>query len=288
MPTNLRRAAAFMVVSAFLFALMSVAVKESARSLPNVVVVFFRNAVGLLALLPWVLALGRRGLRTTNLREHLVRGLAGLASMYCFFYAIAHLRLADAVLLNYSIPLFMPVVESVWLGEPFPRRLWWPIGLGFLGIVLILKPGVGIFQPAALVAVASALFASVAQVGVRRLTRTEPIARIVFYFGVLSTVISAGPLAVAWKAPAGRTWAVVLAMGVCATLAQLTLTRAYSHAPAAQVGPFIYTAVVFAALSDWLLWGVLPDRMAVAGAVLVGAAGIAALRIKGQEVSEPV
>jgi drug/metabolite transporter (DMT)-like permease len=288
MRTNLRRAAAFMVASAFLFALMSVAVKVSARSLPNVVVVFFRNGVGLLALIPWVLPLGWRGLRTGNLREHLVRGLAGLASMYCFFYAIAHLRLADAVLLNYSIPLFMPVVESVWLGEPFPRRLWWPIGLGFLGIVLILKPGVGIFQPAALVAVASALFASVAQVGVRRLTRTEPIARIVFYFGVLSTVLSAAPLAVAWKTPTGGTWAVVLAMGVFATLAQLTLTRAYSHAPAAQVGPFIYTAVVFAAALDWLLWGALPDHTAVLGAVLVGAAGIAALRMTGEEVSEPV
>jgi len=207
--------------------------------------------------------------------------------MYCFFYAIAHLRLADAVLLNYSIPLFMPLVENVWLGEPFPRRLWWPIGLGFLGIVLILKPGIGVFRPAALVAVASALFASVAQVGIRRLTRTEPIARIVFYFAALATLISAAPLPLAWTPPAGRTWLVVLALGVSATLAQLTLTRAYAYAPAARVGPFIYTAVVFAAGLDWLLWDVLPDRLAVLGALVVGAAGIAALRITAAPIDEP-
>src|SRR6185503_14947257 len=146
MPTDLRRAALFMVLSAFLFALMSVGVKVSSRTLPNLEVVFFRNGIGLLALLPWVVPLGWRGLATRNLPEHLVRGSAGLASMYCFFYAIAHLRLADAVLLNYSIPLFMPVVENVWLGEPFPRRLWWPIALGFFGIVLILKPGMGVFR----------------------------------------------------------------------------------------------------------------------------------------------
>ena len=88
-----------------------------------------------------------------------MRGLAGLAAMYCFFYALAHLRLADAVLLNYSLPLFMPFIESVWLGEPFPRRPGWP-SLGFLGILLILKPGMEIFQPAALVGVVAALFAA--------------------------------------------------------------------------------------------------------------------------------
>jgi drug/metabolite transporter (DMT)-like permease len=276
-----------MVTSAFLFALMSVGVKVSARSLPNIEVVFFRNAVGLLALIPWVVPLGWRGLATRNFREHLIRGVAGLGAMYCFFYAIGHLRLADAVLLNYSIPLFMPMVEHVWLGEPFSRRLWWPIGLGFVGIVFILKPGMGLFQPAALVGVASALFASVAQVGIRRLTRTEPIVRIVFYFSVLSTSLSALPVPFAWKPPQGRVWIAVLALGVCATLAQLMLTRAYAHAPAAQVGPFVYTAVVFAAALDWGIWGVLPDRLAVLGALLVGASGIAALRITGEEVAEP-
>jgi drug/metabolite transporter (DMT)-like permease len=276
---DLRRGALLMVTSALLFALMGVAVKVAAQSLPNAMVVFFRNAVGLLALAPWLWRLGLRGLRTRHLREHVIRSLAGLASMYCFFYALAHLRLADAILLNYSIPLFMPFVESAWLGEPFPRRLWGVILLGFAGIVLILKPGLGLFQPVALIGLLSALFASVAQVGIRRLTRTEPVERIVFYFGAISTAISAAPLIPEWRTPPAAMWALLAALGIVATAGQLTLTRAYSHAPATRVGPFIYSAVVFAALLDWLFFGMLPDRLSLGGALLVVTAGVLALRV---------
>ena len=136
--------------------------------------------------------------------------------------------------------------------------------LGFAGILLILKPGLGLFQPAALIGVLSALFASVAQVGIRRLTRTEPVERIVFYFGVISTAVSAAPLVREWRTPPATLWVVLAGLGIVATLGQLALTRAYSHAPATRVGPFIYSAVVFAALLDWLFWGQLAGP-AVAG-----------------------
>jgi drug/metabolite transporter (DMT)-like permease len=265
-----------MVLSALLFALMSVAVKVAAETLPNVVVVFFRCAVGLVALLPFLAGVD---LRTTKFAEHLVRSLAGIASMYCFFYALAHMRLADAVLLNYSLPLFMPVVESLWLGEDFPRRLWTPVLVGFAGILVILRPGRGLVEPVALFGVASALFGAIAQVGVRRLTRTEPVTRIVFYFAWTASLIAAVPLVGTWRAPAGAVWYAVVAMGVTATLAQLALTRAYAHAPASQVGPFIYSSVVFAGLLDWLLFHKLPDAFTVAGGVLVAGAGILSLRL---------
>jgi drug/metabolite transporter (DMT)-like permease len=273
---DLRRGALYMVASALLFAVMSVAVKLSSAALPNAVVVFFRSAVGLLTLLPWIVGVD---LRTRHLREHLVRSLAGIASMYCFFYALAHMRLADAVLLNYSLPLFMPFVESVWLGEEFPGRMWTPVVVGFLGILLILRPGRGLVEPVALLGLASAIFAAVAQVGVRRLTRTEPVARIVFYFAITSTLLSALPAAVTWRAPHGSLWWAVLAMGATATAGQLAMTRAYAHAPAAQVGPFIYSAVVFAGALDWLFWRRLPDGFTVAGSVLVAGAGILTLRL---------
>jgi drug/metabolite transporter (DMT)-like permease len=277
---DLRLAAGFMVTSAFLFAFMGLAVKLASAHLPNAMVVFFRNALSLVALLPWALRQDRGALRTRHLKEHLVRGLAGLMAMYCFFYALAHLRLADAVLLNYSLPLFMPFVESLWLREPFPRRLWGPILVGFLGIVLILKPGLGLFQPAALVGMAAALFAALAQVGVRRLTQSEPITRIVFYFGVIATAVSAVPLLGAWTPPRPRDWLVLAALAVFATAAQLAMTRAYAHAPAARVGPFIYAAVVFAGALDWAVWGRLPDALSLVGTLVVGAAAILALHLR--------
>jgi drug/metabolite transporter (DMT)-like permease len=202
--------------------------------------------------------------------------------MYCFFYAIAHMRLADAVLLNYSLPLFVPLIERLWLGEVFPSRLWPVLGVGFMGLLLILKPGPGIFDPVSLFGVASAGLAALAQVGIRRLTLTEPVIRIVFYFGAISTGISALPLIGAWRTPDRALWGVLVALGVLATLAQLLLTRAYACAPAAQVGPFIYTSVVFAGLADWLLWGQLPDLLFMLGAALVGWAGVLTLRLSGR------
>ncbi|HET7291996.1 MAG TPA: DMT family transporter [Vicinamibacteria bacterium] len=274
---GLRRGALYMVLGALFFALMGLCVKLASRTLGNAMIVFARNAFGLVALLPWVLRL-EGGLRTRHLPEHLVRSGAGLAAMYCFFHAIAHMRLADAVLLNYSLPLFMPVIAWLWLGEAIPRGLWRGILLGLLGVALILKPGRGVFEPVALFGVASAVLAAVAQVGVRRLTGTEPVIRIVLYFGLVSTAVSAVPLAWAWRAPHGFEWALLATIGVAATIAQMFLTQAYAQAPAAQVGPFIYACVPFAALLDALVLGLLPDAWSAAGALLVCAAGIFVLR----------
>jgi drug/metabolite transporter (DMT)-like permease len=284
---DLPRGALYMVACALLFAVMGVAVRLASQQLPNVMVVFLRSALGLLMLLPWALRLGPRGLATQHLGEHLVRGLAGLAAMYCFFYALGRLRLADAVLLNYSLPLFVPFIESLWLHEPFPRRLWSGIVIGFVGLLLILKPGLSLFQPAAVVGLAAGLLAALAQVGVRRLTQSEPVTRIVLYFGICSTVVAALPAALDWRTPSAEQLPVLLALGLSATLAQLLMTRAYAHAPASQVGPFIYSSVVFAGLFDWALFDQLPDRFTLAGAVLVCAAGILTLKLAGAARSEP-
>ncbi|MFI5184503.1 MAG: DMT family transporter [Vicinamibacteria bacterium] len=275
---SLRRGALLMVASAFFFAVMGIGVKAASRDLPNTVVVFFRNAVGFAALLPLLPRLGRGGLATAHVGEHLVRSLAGLAAMYCFFFAIGHMRLADAVLLNYSLPLFMPMIAWLWLKEPIPAGLWRGLVVGFLGVALILKPGLALFNPVALVGVAAAVLAALAQVGVRRLTETEPVTRIVFYFGLISTVVSAAPLIGTWRTPPRALWWILLLMGICATVAQLLLTRAYAHAPAAQVGPFIYAAVPFAALLDGFVFGQWPDALSIGGGALVCAAGILILR----------
>lgn len=277
-PNELGRAALYMVSAAFLFAAMSAMVKLSARELPNTMVVFLRCSISLAMLTPWVAWSGLHTLRTKNLKDHALRGLLGMAAMYCFFYAIAHLGLAEALLLNYSLPLFIPLVERAWLRAPIPRGIWRAIAIGLLGMVFILKPGAGIFRPAALVGVLAALFAASAQVGVRGLTRTEPVSSIVFYFGLVSTLVSLGPALATWQTPTAELWPALLALGACASVAQILMTRAYHHAPAAQVGPFIYTSIVFAGLFDWWVFERLPDAFAALGALLVVLAGIAALR----------
>jgi drug/metabolite transporter (DMT)-like permease len=277
---DLRRGAVYMLLAALFFAGMGAAVKAASHELPNAMVVFFRNAVGLAVLLPWLARGGLRALRTRHFGEHLFRSLMGLGAMVCLFYSIGHMRLADAILVYQSVPLVLPLVERVWLGEPIAPLLWWPIGLGFVGLLFILRPGPDLFGPVALVAMASTLFASVAQVGIRRLTRTEPVTRIVFYFGLIASCLSALPLATVWRTPSPPLLGVLLAMGALATAGQICLTRAYACAAAARVGPFIYSGVVFAGVLDFIFWRTLPDRGFVAGALLVSAAAILALRLR--------
>src|SRR5262245_5289939 len=101
-----------MVAAAMFFALMAALVQRASEQLPSAQVVFARNLVGLAFIAPLALRRGPRALATPRFAEHALRAAAGLSSMYCFFYAIHHLRLADAVLLHYTLPLFLPLVEA--------------------------------------------------------------------------------------------------------------------------------------------------------------------------------
>jgi drug/metabolite transporter (DMT)-like permease len=276
-----------MVGAAFLFATMAAGVQTASAKLPNAMVVFFRNLVALLVLAPFALRGGLAGLRTSRFPEHLLRTVAGLSSMYCAFYAIGHLPLADALLLSYTLPLFIPLVEWVWLKQPMPRAMGAPLAVGFAGVLLVLKPGVGLYQSASLVGVAGGMLGAIAQTGIRRMTVSEPTVRIVFYFSRLCTLASAVPLGFVWVNPGLPLLGLLALMGTCAVGGQLLLTRAYAYAPAAQVGAFIYVAVIFAMLFDWIGRGKLPDATSLAGAVLICGGGAAMLRLGRRAVPAP-
>ncbi|MEF8792675.1 DMT family transporter [Thiohalorhabdus sp.] len=279
-----QQAAALIIASAFMFALTGATVKAASAALPYTEVVFFRSALGLIALSPWLMRGGLQGLTTAAPGLHLFRGLSGVAAMYCFFFALGHLELATAVLLNYSAPLFIPFIAAIWLGEPVPRRLRWAIPIGFVGIALILKPGLflptggGRLNLAALIGVAAGMLAAVSFVTIRRLHHSEPTTRIVFYFGVISTIISAVPLVWTWRTPDPALWGLLAGMGASATGGQLLLTRAYALAPAAQVGPFTYSVVLFSAALGWAWWEEVPGPWAVLGTLLVVVAGVLAIQ----------
>ena len=279
---DLARGALSMILSSLAFAVMGACIQICAQSLSNGMVVFFRNLSGLAFLSPILIRGGADVLRTKHFKEHIFRGVAGLSSMYCFFYAIAHMRLADATLLNYTLPLFIPVVEALWLGEPMAPRLAIPHGLGFRGVVVVLRPGSGLMTGAAVFGLLAGFLSAVAQTGVRRLTRTEPTTRIVIYFALMGTSISAFGLPFVWVTPAPAVWLVIVLLGLSATTGQLLMTKAYSYAPASQIGGFVYTGVIFAALLDWVRLGLVPSAFFFAGAVLVMAAGALMFRMASQ------
>lgn len=267
----------FVLAAGMLFAGVGALVKAASAELPTEVVVFFRNAVAGVAFLPYLMARRPRlSLKTGCPQLHLLRAAAGLSAMYCFFLALKLLPMADAMLLNYTTPIFIPIIEWFWLKEPVGLKTKMAVITGFIGIVLILKPGFGLFQPAGLAALASGLLTALAMVGIRRMTVTEPVDRVVFYFTAFATLVSAVPLAWAWETPGGKLLWMLGALGVLAIVAQICLTRGYSLAPAGQVGPFNYANVVFAAFLGWLIWDETLDALTLIGAVLTCAAGVIA------------
>lgn len=269
--------AAFIVAGELMFASMGVGIRFAAAELPNESIVFFRNLLGLLILAPWLLHQGLKGFRTKVPHLHLLRGIAGVSAMYCFFYAIAHMPLADAMLLKLTSPLFIPIVALLWLREGVSARIWLALGIGFAGVLLILRPGTGI-PPVALIALLGGLFAAVAKVTVRRLSRSEPPLRIVFYFALIAALVSAVPQAWAWQMPTASGFAWLGAIAVFATLGQICLTRGLALAPAAHMGTFGYFAVVFGAMYGWIFWAEPLSWWTVAGSLLILGAGMLAGR----------
>lgn len=271
---NLTRGAVLAVAAAAAYAGAGALIKLASADLPNPMVVFLRNGFGLLMLLPWLLRPGLHGLATRRPLAHLLRVVLGLSAMYCYFYAIANMQLANAVLLNYSQPLFIPFIAWLWLNERPPARIWPAVAIGFVGVALILKPDTGLITPIGLVGLCSGLLAATAMVAIRRMADTEPATRIVFNFTTLATLISAAPAIIFWRTPSSDAWLYMLAAGGLATLGQLTLTRAYTLAPAAHVGSLLYTVVIFAGLFGWFIWGETPDLFGLVGTMLIMFAGV--------------
>lgn len=269
------KGALLLVLGEGLLAVMAAMIKHLSDTLPVEMIVFGRNLIGLAVLLPVLVASGGiRDLRTSHLRLHFIRGFTGVTAMFCFFFTIAHIPLAEAVLVKMTVPFFLPLVAWLWLKDRISGYTWAAIVLGFVGVGVILRADEGVVDPVMLVALAGAAIMSVAKVSIRRMAASEPPHRVVFYFSLFATLLSALLLLRVQQMPTGTEMLWLLAIGSVAIAGQFAMTTAYQLARPGQVGVYNYSAVVWAALLGWLFWGETLVLSTVLGTLLIIGAGI--------------
>lgn len=281
--------AAFLVLFAEVcFASVSALVKYLSTDLPSEQLVFFRNIMAFLILLPWLSRKGKVAFKTTQWRFHLTRGLAGIAAMYLFFYALASLPLAQATLVMLLSPFIIPIISKLWLKEEVTPQTWLAIAIGFVGVFVFLNPLTMNLSPMLLAAFGAAVLAAYTKTLIRKMSSTESTSKIVFYFAALSTVLSFIPLLFLWENIATEHWLGLLLMGVLAVSGQLGMTKAFSLAPAARVGVFTYTSVIFAATLGYFFWDEPVYWHMAAGTLIIMLAGYFALRTRRTLVADNV
>ena len=244
---------------------MLTTIKLLAVSLPIAMIVFLRNALVIIFLSGWLWRSQNEQFATQRFGLHFIRAMSGLVAMYCFFFTVSYLPLAEAAILKMTTPFFIPIIAWFWLMESIPRRVNLGICLGFIGVAVILRPGWEAFSAVALIALLGSFAAAFAKVAVRRLSTTESSVQIVFYFAMLSAIVSAFPAVWHWQLPDWQGW--ILA-------GQLLMTKAYSLSAAGNVGAFTYSSIIFATLLGWLVWGTWIDQHFVFGAALICFSGI--------------
>ncbi len=272
------QAALLMLGSTSAFALMAIAIRYASATIPTTEVAFFRNFFGLLALLPILLRHGTGLPRTRNLGRYATRTVIGLGSMLCAFWAIGHLPLSQAISLSYAAPLFATIAAVIWLGEIVRLRRWMAVSAGFLGVVVILRPGVA-FTAAMLVPVFGALLAALVAIQMKQLSRLDPPDTIVFYTYLLWVPLSLVPALFQWVWPDPVVWLWLIATGVLGTLGQWLWTRALRLGEVSALQPISFVQLPIVVLFGWLLFGEVIDMWTAIGAAIVfGANGYIAHR----------
>jgi len=279
-------AIASMVTAIFLFASMNALVKSLAGSYPVSQIVFARAFFAILTLWPMIShAGGLASLHTQRPWGHAARSIAGALAMVCGFTALTLLPLAHAVALSFTAPLFTTVLGVLLLGETVRWRRTLALIVGFIGVMLMLRPDHLMMRPGAapmddslllgsVLALCGALCAAFAMITIRKLSTTERNTTIVFYFMLAACAWSVLLLPSEFVMPTGLDAMKFVAIGILGGLAQMLLTRAYRNAPVAVVAPFDYTAMVWATGYGFLVWGEVPDALVVTGACIVVGSGI--------------
>ena len=277
-PETLALAAILTTAAFFCVALVGALAKASSQYTSTGVLLLVQNVICLVFITPVALRGGLSSLRTGKFGLHLLRAATGTACWYALFFAITLIPLANATVLTYSAPLWMPLIAWCVTRQRVSRSTWAGACIGFAGVVLVLQPQARGFNVGELSALAGALLLAVAMMSVRWLGATEPMIRVLFYYFLLSTVMVLPLAVVDWQPFPPAAWAGLIGLGFAQLFSQILIVVAYRYASAEKVGPFIYTVIVFTALIDWIVWEHRPTATTYLGMALVIGGGLIAVR----------
>ena len=283
---NVSYAIAIKVLSVLMLSVMSALIRAAGSTFPLGEIVFFRSAFALLPI--FVIYAARNELlgavRTKRPFGHLGRGLLGIASMFLNFAALARLPLMDATAISFAAPLITVMLAALILNEHVHAYRWWAVGLGFVGVIVMLWPYLDIWSmfyvgsPARTIGAVCAMVACFTNAGTviqtRRLTDSESTSAIVFYFSLTCGLAGLVTLPFGWVMPTHIELLGLVLIGVLGGLSHLLLTESYRHAPASVVAPFDYTAMIWAFLLGYVVFGELPSAFVFVGAAIVVACGL--------------
>src|SRR6516165_4417961 len=221
---------------------------------------------------PWT----RPGLTRTNRPAlQIARSVLLLASTLCNFLALRYLQLAEAIALVFSTPFFVAALSGPMLGEWVHWRRWTAIAVGFVGVLVVTRPGAGSFQPAALLSLTAALCYAVYSITTRILARTDSNETTLFYSNIVGALALLPVVPFVWTTPSDPlVIALMVATGAMGSFGHYLLIAAHRLAPAAVLSPFIYTEIVLVTAAGFLVFGDVPNRFTLTGAAIVVASGL--------------
>ena len=217
---------------------------------------------------------GLKALKTSRPQVHVGRYLLVLALSFSFFWALSQMKLVDAIAITFAAPIFITALSVPILKESVGMHRWVAISIGFCGVLVMLRPGMGVFQWSALAVIGSVLVYSLLMITTRAFKAVESTASLMLYpqLGMSLTGIILAPFF--WVTPDLKDMGLFAFAGIFGSLGVMFVTHAFRLGPAAVVSPFEYSALLWATLLGYMLWGELPDTMTLIGAGIVISSGL--------------
>ena len=270
------RGIGLMVLAVSTFTCLDTTSKYLAQHYPVPAIVWARYVVHMLLMLA-VLAprMGMQLLHTANLRLQIIRGVVLTASSLVFLGALSLMPLAEAASIAFMTPIIIAVLAGPVLGERVDARTWVALAGGFVGVLLIVRPGGGLFTPAALLPLASAFMMALYQMLTSKLAGRDAPLTTLFYPALIGTALV--PLAFPHQLALPQGWlhgALFVLIGVLGGVGHFFLIQAHHYAPSSILSPFMYAQLLTALLLGWLVFGQLPDALAAAGMATIAASGL--------------